>query len=85
MFSQQCDKNFEIYLNPTDSNTCSNITASRFDLSWSFIFIMEFGIGCNGFSDFVGTLFSVATTGKKKKSLELEFLTFDFSTFHKHL
>ena len=46
---------------------------------------MEFGIGCNGFSDFVGTLFSVATTGKKKKSLELEFLTFDFSTFHKHL
>ena len=70
------------YLNPTDSNTCSNITASSFDLSWSFIFIMEFGIGCNGLSDFVGTLFSATATGKKKKSLE--FFTFDFSTFQKH-
>ena len=53
------------YLNPTDSNTCSNITASNFDLSWSVIFIMEFGIGCNDFSDFVGILFSVTATGKK--------------------
>ena len=71
------------YLNPTDSNTCSNITASSFDLSWSFIFIMEFGIGCNGFSDFVGTLFSVTATGKKK-SLELEFLTFDLIVLFKN-
>ena len=75
----------KIYLKPTDSNTCSNITASSFALSWSFISIMEFGIGCNGFSEFDCIFFSVTATEKKiyRQIKILSILTFDFSNYSK--